>query len=790
MAHLPHFISDLAILLITAGVVTIVFKWLKQPVVLGYIVAGFFASLHFKKAIEGLVVKLSGLSQVEVGQVFSKLPEISDMANVSIWAEIGVIFLLFALGLEFSFKKLMDVGGKASIATLINLGSMIVIGYLAGELFIVKLIDDWNTMDSIYLGCMLSMSSTTIIIKAFNDMGLQKKKFAGIVFGMLIVEDIVAIIMMVLLTTFASSQHFESGELANSVIKLIFFMLIWFVVGIYMIPTMLKKLKKYLNDETLMIVAVGLCLGMVLFASSVGFSAALGAFIMGSILAETIESKHIEHLMEPLKNLFGAVFFVSVGMMIDPDIIVEHAILILILTLVILVGRTIFATIGVLASGEGLKVSMQSGFSLAQIGEFSFIIATLGMSLGVITDTLYPIIVAVSVITTFTTPYFIKVAEPAYGWVEKRIPDKWSKLKEGYSGSGYNTVNQKNDWNKLLNSILKLVAIYTSITIAIILIFQNFITPYIVEYVPGSIWGNVLAAIITLTLMAPFLRAIIMKRNRSSEFKNLWKDNRFNRGALISLIAFRIIICMVLVLMVLIPLFPRLTVLMVIISLAVVTLIIFSEGFKEQSRRIEARFLENLNLKQKHEENAASILPTVANDLLSKNIHIEEFEVSQSSPSVGKTLRELNFRQNTGVNIITIIRGSRKINIPDGNEHLYPFDKLVVSGSDEEMQKLAQYLEDKRLQASQAEEEAQHHISLSQFLIEPGCSLIGKTIAGSGIREKTECMVIGADRDNQSIINISPSFIFEEGDIIWLAGEKEKLNSFEVNIKDVSPSII
>lgn len=784
MAHLPHFISDLAILLITAGVVTIVFKWLKQPVVLGYIVAGFFASLHFKEFIEEMVIKVSGLPQAEVMQFFSKLPEISDMANVNIWAEIGVIFLLFALGLEFSFKKLMDVGGKASIATLINLGSMIVIGYLAGELFIVKLIDGWNRMDSIYLGCMLSMSSTTIIIKAFNDMGLQKKRFAGIVFGMLIVEDIAAIVMMVLLTTFASSQHFESEELANSIIKLLFFMLIWFVVGIYVIPTMLKKLKKYLNDETMMIVAVGLCLGMVMFASYVGFSAALGAFIMGSILAETIESKHIEHLMEPLKNLFGAVFFVSVGMMIDPAIIGEYAVLILILTLIILVGRTIFATIGVLASGEGLKVSMQSGFSLAQIGEFSFIIATLGVNLGVITDTLYPIIVAVSVITTFTTPYMIKAAVPSYNWVEKRIPSKWSRLKEGYAGSGYNTVNQKNDWNKFLNSILKLVAIYSCIAIAILLIFQNFITPYIVEYVPGSVWGNILAAVITLTLMAPFLRAIMMKRNRSSEFKKLWKDNRFNRGALISLIAFRIIICVALVLMVLIPLFPRLTVLMVVISLAVITLIIFSQGFKNQSRKIEARFLENLNLKQKHDEKKASILPTVANDLLSKNIHIEEFEVSQSSSSVGKTLRELNFRQNTGVNVITIIRGNRKINIPDGNEYLYPFDKLVVSGSDEEMQKLSQYLEDKKLQVSQAEEEVQYHISLSQFVIEPGCTLIGKTIAGAGIREKTECMVIGADRGNESIINITPSFVFEEGDIIWLAGEKEKLNSFEVNIKD------
>jgi CPA2 family monovalent cation:H+ antiporter-2 len=783
MAHLPDFISDLAIILITAGVVTIIFKWLKQPVVLGYIVAGFLAGLHFRKFLEGLVIKISGLVPEKVNEVFNTLPEISDMTNVSIWAEIGVIFLLFALGLEFSFKKLMDVGGKALIATMISMGSMIIIGYLTGELFIARLIDGWASMDSIFLGCMISMSSTIIIIKAFNDTGLQKKKFAGIVFGILIVEDIAAIIMMVLLTTFAASNHFESGQLANSIIRLVFFMLIWFVVGIYMIPTMLKKLKKYLNDETLLIVAIGLCLGMVSFASAVGFSAALGAFIMGSILAETVESKHIEHLIEPLKNLFGAIFFVSVGMMINPAVIAEYGTLVLILTLVVLIGFTIFATIGVLASGEGLKVAMQSGFSLAQIGEFSFIIATLGMSLGVIKEVLYPIIVAVSVITTFTTPYYIKWAEPAYNWIEKRIPAKWEKLKQGYAANSYNTVNKQNDWNRLLRSILKLVAIYTTISIAILLVFQNFINPYIVEYVPGSIWGNILAALITLTLMAPFLRAIMMKRNRSEEFKNLWRDNRLNRGALVSLIVFRIILCLALVLLVLIPLFPKLTVLMVIISLVVITLIIFSQGFKAQSRRIEARFLENLNLKQMLDEKKAAILPTVANDLRSKSIHIEEFEISQSSPNIGYSLKELNFRQKTGVNVITIIRGSKKINIPDGNERLYPFDKLVVSGSDEEMQKLSQFLEEKEAQISQMEEEAQHHISLSQFIVEPKCSLIGKTIAESGVRERTECMIIGIDRDSKSIINVTPDIVFNEDDIIWLAGEKDKLNSFEENIK-------
>lgn len=753
MGHLPDFISDLAVILITASIVTIIFKWLKQPVVLGYIVAGFLAS-----------------------PFITWLPTVTDMDNVHTWAEIGVIFLLFALGLEFSFKKLMDVGGTASIATLINMGSMIIIGYIVGKLL------GWSFMDSIFLGGMLSMSSTTIIIKAFNDMNLQKKKFANIVFGMLIVEDLAAILMMVLLSTLAVSQKFQGSELFDELLKLLFFMLIWFVVGIYLIPTMLKKLKKYMNDETLLVVAIGLCLGMVLFASAVGFSAALGAFIMGSILAETLEAKRIEHLVEPIKNLFGAVFFVSVGMMIDPKIIVDYAAIILLFTVVVLVGRVIFATLGVMASGQGLKVAVQSGFSLAQIGEFSFIIASLGMSLGVISDTLYPIIVAVSVITTFTTPYFIKMSPGISDWLEKHIPAKWNKLVTGYSASSYKTVNKQNDWNKLLKSILSLVAVYFAISVAIMLTFQKFISPFVLDKIPG-IWGNILAAILTLGCMAPFMRAIMMKKNRSTEFKNLWQDSKFNRGALISLIVLRVALCVVLVLLVLIPLFPRATLLMVIIALGFITFVIFFQGFKTQSRKLEARFMENLHSKQKMDEQNAAILPTVANDLISKDIHIEEFEVSPTSPSIGKTLRELNFRQRTGVNIITIIRGGRKINIPDGREFLYPYDKIVISGSDEEIQNFSKYIEKRDKNAGIDDSGEYHHISLSQYEVEPESSLVGKTIIELGVREKTECMIIGIDRNGESITNFTPDFKFEEGDVLWLAGEKEKLNSFAGNIE-------
>lgn len=756
MAHLHDFIGDLALILITAGIATILFKWLKQPVVLGYIVAGFIA-----------------------GPYITWLPTVTDVGNVQIWSEIGVIFLLFALGLEFSFKKLMDVGGTASIATLINMGSMILIGYIVGQLL------HWSAMDSIFLGGMLSMSSTTIIIKAFTDMGLQKQKFAGIVFGMLIVEDLAAILMMVLLSTVAVSHTIEGIALLNSLIRLMFFILVWFVVGIYIVPTMLRKLKKYLNDETLLIVSIGLCLGMVLFASRVGFSAALGAFIMGSILAETVRAKQIEHLVEPLKTLFGAIFFVSVGMMLDPHVITEYAGLIIVFTVVVLVGRIIFATLGVLASGEGLKVALQAGFSLAQIGEFSFIIATLGNSLGVISSNLYPIIVAVSIITTFTTPYCIRLANPVYDFIEKHLPPGWTRLLEGYASSNLKTVNKQNDWKKLLRSILQQVGIYSAVALAVVYLCEQFITPLILSHLPGT-GGAVAAAILALLLMAPFLRAIMMKKNRSEEFRNLWDDSHFNRGALVSVIAFRIIICVALVMMVLVPLFPGATILLLVISGAIVTFIIFFQGFKQQSRRLEKRFLENLHQKQLIEERNAPIHPKIANALLSKDIHLEEIEVSPTSPKIGKTLKELDLRKRMGVSVVTIIRGSHKINIPDANEHIYPFDKMIIAGSDEDIQRMIQMIAD-RDQTAQEEGEPEYAINLSQYVVEHDSPMIGKSIQKLRIQERTECMIINIERDDLSIINISPDFTFEEGDTLLLAGEKEKLNEFEENMGVMIP---
>ncbi|MBQ4295720.1 MAG: cation:proton antiporter, partial [Prevotella sp.] len=374
MSELAPLVTDLALILIVAGVVTIVFKKLKQPLVLGYIVAGFLVSPHMPLTMS-----------------------VTDSEDIEIWANIGVMFTLFSLGLDFSFKKILKMGAAPFIATITIVFCMMTTGVMVGHLF------GWTKMNCIFLGGMLAMSSTTIIYKAFDDLGLRQQNFSGLVMGVLILEDILAIILMVMLA--AISGGGAGGEdMLLSVLKLAFFLVLWFVVGIYVIPLFLRSTRKLTNAETLLIVSLGLCCLMAVISTKTGFSSAFGAFVMGSILAETIEAEKIIKVVEPVKNLFGAIFFVSVGMLVDPNVIVEYAVPIIVLVATILLGQAFFGTMGFLFSGQSLKSAMRCGFSMAQIGEFSFIIATLGCDLKVIENFLYPVVVAVSVITTFLTP--------------------------------------------------------------------------------------------------------------------------------------------------------------------------------------------------------------------------------------------------------------------------------------------------------------------------------------------------------------------------------------------------
>lgn len=744
MSEIPTLISDLAVILVSAGLVTLLFKKLKQPVVLGYVVAGILA-----------------------GPSIEEIPTVSEVESIRIWADIGVIFLLFALGLDFSFKKLMKVGGTAVIGAITIVIGMMTAGYTTG------LALGWGHMNSLFLGGMLSMSSTTIIFKAFDDMGLRNQRFAGVVFGILVVEDLFAVLLMVLLSTVAVSKHVEGMELLNSVIKLGVFLLFCFVVGIYLIPSFLKQTKRFLNEETMLIVAIGLCLGMVMIATQAGFSSALGAFVMGSILAETVEAERIERLIKPVKDLFGAIFFVSVGMLIDPAMLWEYKVPILIITVVVMLGQICFASLGVLLSGQPIKIAIQSGFSLAQIGEFAFIIASLGLTLKVTDSFLYPIVVAVSVVTTFFTPYMIRLSDPAYRLADRWIPARWKERLAKFA-AGSTTIRQKSTWHKLLKALARIVGTYTAVTLVLIFLMLRFMTPLIQAYIPG-IQGNLIALTLILAVISPMLRAIMMKKNHSAEFQQLWHDSKFNRGPLISLIILRIVLCAGILMLPIARLINAAAGLLLAICCVLILLIITSKRLKKHSILMERRFFSNLSARELEEERHAPINQRFANHLLERDLHLADFEVKQNSPSMGKSLKELNFRQKCNVNVVTIIRGEQRINIPGGEERLYPFDKLVVVGADDDLTHFRRYIEERYKQSFEEQSTKREEMRMEQILISSDSRLVGRSIIESGIRDKAACLVIGIERGNRSIQNPPPTTVFEQGDIVWLVGERSKL---------------
>lgn len=478
--HTIHtLILDLTLITIYAAIVTLLFKKLKQPTVLGYILAGILA-----------------------GPYFDLLPTVTDRENLSLWADIGVIFLLFGLGLEFSFKKMINVGKAAMITANANILFMLFLGYNTGLLL------GWTTMDSFFLGSMISMSSTTIIIKAFDDLNIKKQKFTDLVFGVLIVEDLVGILLLVLLPTIALGSTIDGEALLFSTGKLILFLVLCFVTGIYLVPTLLKKIDSFLNDEQLLLVIIALCFGMVALANYSGFSSALGAFIMGSILAETPLIERIEKTIKPLKDFFGAVFFVSVGMMVNPAMFVEYAWPICVITFIVMVGKVAFSCFGFVVSGQPLKTAVQGAFSLAQVGEFAFIIASLGMSLGVLHKQVYPIIVAVSVITTFFTPMMIKFAEPMFSVIKRYLPEKWQEFLAQHAAGQKETKSEERLWNMLLKNYLLRLILFIMINYAVIGFSSYFVRPWVHQYLPNMA-ARAVVTVITLLLMSPFLKALI-----------------------------------------------------------------------------------------------------------------------------------------------------------------------------------------------------------------------------------------------------------------------------------------
>ena len=746
MAEIEPLIADLALILICAGIMTLVFKKLKQPLVLGYIVAGFIASPHF-----------------------SLTPSVIDTASIHTWSDIGVIFLLFALGLEFSFKKIVKVGGPAVIAALTIIFGMIFLGFTVGSSF------GWSKMDALFLGGMISMSSTTIIYKAFEDLGLAKKQFAGLVMSILILEDILAVVLMVVLSTVAVSNNFEGKELIFSVGKLVFFLVLWILVGIYLIPLLLRKAKKLMNDETLLVVALGLCFGMVVLAAKTGFSAAFGAFIMGSILAETIEAEHIEHLVKPVKDLFGAIFFVSVGMMVDPAMIAQYWLPIVIITLTVIVGQLVFATTGVLLSGQNLKTAMQCGFSLTQIGEFAFIIATLGVSLGVTGSFLYPIVVAVSVITIFLTPYMIRLAEPAYGFVYSHLPGRVRTFLDNYAASSASpTTSKESEWKKYLGDILKAVLIYGILCIAICGLSFGLLVPFVEKWIPTP-WAHILSAVLILLALAPFLRTLAIKGSHSEAFQTLWEGSRANRAPLVATVVLRYVLALGFVFYVLARLFHISVVLIFLIALIAVFVMISSNFIKHNAQRIERNFMTNFRSRELRAEYLGEKKPEYASRLLSKDMHLADFDVPAEIEWGGRTLSELNFGQRFGIHVVSILRGGLRINIPKATDRVFPQDRIQVIGSDSDLEEFGKQL----TQSTVHLEDERYHsgeMLLRCVPVTGTSAFLGKTVRDSGIRNHWHCLVAGVEKQDGELHTPDVNIPFEEGDILWIVGEKEDVD--------------
>ena len=749
MSELPELVQDLALILVVAGFVTLLFKKLKQPLVLGYIVAGFLVSPHMSYTMS-----------------------VVDKDDIQTWADIGVIFLLFSLGLDFSIKKILKMGASPIIAACTIIFSMMLLGVIVGHSF------GWKEMDCIFLGGMVAMSSTTIIYKAFSDMGLTQQGFASTVMSVLILEDILAIVMMVMLSTVASGNSPDGVQLLGSIMKIGFFLVLWFVVGLFAIPLFLRSVRKILNSETLLIVSLGFCCLMAVISTQVGFSAAFGAFVMGSILAETVEADKIIRLVDPVKNLFGAIFFVSVGMLVKPDVIVQYAIPILLLVITILVGQALFGTLGYLLGGQPLKNAMRCGFSMAQVGEFAFIIATLGKSLGVISEFLYPVVVAVSVITTFLTPYMIRAAEPCYNVLIKHLPKRWvRRLTHIQTNNAGESASTNNLWKVLMKKMIFNTLIYGILSAAVIAIMFSAALPICrnlsIKWT-GSHWiGNAVCGFLTILFIAPFLRSIVMKQNHSEAFKALWTDRRINRLPLTATILARVLIALSFIFYICNYLTRFKNALMIAVAVGLLILMLLSRWLKKRSITLERLFIQNLQSRDIEAQKQGKKKPLFANHLIDRDIHIANLELPDDSLWAGKTLYSLKLRNRFGVHISSILRGSKHINIPNGGTILFPGDKLQAIGNDEQLTKLSKAMK-AELQPTITDIE-KHEMKLRSFTISKTSPFIGKTLKDSGIRDEYNCMVVGVDEGQKNLTLITPSRCLQAGDVLWVVGEEKDL---------------
>lgn len=735
--HIQTLIYDLALILTLAAAATIIFKLLKQPVVLGYIVAGFIASPHF-----------------------AFLPSVGDESNIEFWAQIGIIVLLFSLGLEFSFKKLINAGGSAIATALIIVLGMMGTGFIIGKSM------GFTSVNSIFMGAMLSMSSTTIILKALTDLNMRHRKFVPGVFAVLIVEDLFAVVMMVILSSIAINKTVAGGEMLKSILSLLFFLIIWFVVGMFLIPTIFNKFRKVISDEMMLIIAMGLCFFMAIFSVESGFSLALGAFVMGSILAGTSEAERIERIINPVKDLFGAVFFISVGMMVNPQVIVQYAGTITLLSVVVVIGMIVFGTTGMLATGEPLKIAMESGFSLTQIGEFSFIIATLGTTLGVLDPSIYPIIVTVSVITTFTTPFFIKSALPCYTFARKHLPKRWGVLLEGYRNTAGANVKpaQRSLWTVIIKRNVTRLILFSVVIIAAIFLLRTYLIPpmtNVLGKMMATKWALLLSMSAAMLLLSPFFYAIITPKINRKEREEL-NNNSGTGGVFVPRLVMIVVggfLTTLFLMSLLYGFYSSLTSVVVAVVYIFALLLIFAPIARKQLNLMEKRFLSNVNERENRRTGKG-------NNLVS-DMHLAYITVGYNCPFVGERLKNADLRRKYGINVVVIQRNSVRYPIPTGKMRIFPGDQIGVIGTDEQIQQLLPLIEATSNTTSQQPVD----VKFTNFVLSDKSPLVGKRLGDTSLREDYKSMLVAVERGEEDFLDLTPEIVFEEGDKLWIVGD-------------------
>lgn len=730
-SHTNGLIADLAWILLLGALVTLLFKKLKQPVVLGYILAGFLASPKFEY-----------------------LPSISNLDNITFWADLGIVVLMFSIGLEFSFRKLMKSGSSSVVTALIIITGMTFAGFGVG--YILHL----NMINRIFLGGMISMSSTTIIMKALGDLGLRQKKFAQLVLAVLIIEDLFAVLMLVLLSSMAMGDV-KGMELLFSIGKLAFFLIIWFVVGMYIFPTFFNKARSYLNDETLLIVAMALCFSMAVFSVACGFSLELGAFVMGSILAGTMAAERMDRVIAPVKNLFGSVFFISVGMMVDPGVLVTYWWQILLLACVVIAGMILFGTLGMLATGQTLRVAIESGFTLTQVGEFSFIIASLGMSLGVLNESLYPIIVAVSVLTIFTTPYFIKMADPAATWVEKHLPGSLTFLIDRYSRQTYDTNETRRLWRAVLGRYAWRIVLYSVILLAEIMVSRMFLFPFAERLLPKA--GHLVATVLTVIAMLPFLVALCFSSTHPSEKMKLHQTAAFYDVPLLAMRIIRYLVTLFFIVYFITVTYSSLVGWLVGVACFALILVFASSRLLKRYSKMESKFIQNLNMRE-------NMRMGVGNDLVD-DMHQAFIEIDNNCPFVGDKLKDSGLRSDYGVSVSSISRGDDYMPLPSPDARIFPGDVLGVIGNDEQLRKLNEDL-DAATKAGIMLNIKQNPVDLSSIRLEADSPIVGVPLKNTDILHDYYSMIVKIKRGDDFIQPL-PDVTLQPGDVVWVVGDPE-----------------